>query len=400
MATARYLARAQLIAAGVALLIGVVGGVAMQLELLAPGPLWTAERYGWMLGLHAVGTVAIGASSLAALAGYHAVARLVGAARLPWPVLAWVGFGAWAIGLACVLGAALLPPADTGWTLYAPDAVGGDSTRPLVVVIGPLALAASSVIYAFHLGIVIAKARPAPLAAALAAVLVVVLAGAGIAAGADAFAAAPGGVAAKLGTGFALMLATIALAGDAPAHRALVAVGMGLAIAWGALPMLVIALGLAGIWIALAITGGFGRPVVACVVFGCAPALMLHGIAGIYASGEDVFLHDTHFVVGTLHLVAAALGFAALAALHAWAGARAPNRLAVWIGVGLASSGVVFHAWASLRVGARGMPRRYWDYDPELTGGHALVAAGAALAIAGGVVLILAWLVGRPRSRG
>jgi cytochrome c oxidase subunit 1 len=69
------------------------------------------------------------------------------------------------------------------------------------------------------------------------------------------------------------------------------------------------------------------------------------------------------------------------------------------VGAGVASAGTLLHIGASLRAGMRGMPRRYYDYDPDFRAGHMLAGIATAVALFGIALLAVAWLVGRSLSR-
>ncbi len=395
---AAHVAKAQLGGALIAVLIGLFGGVMMQLELASPGALWSAELYGRSLNLHGLTPVAVGAAPFAGVLGYLAITRLVGARRVPAPALAWVAFGIWVIGMVFTIISALVLSVDTGWTLYTPYSLQSEPVFPRIFkIVFPLAIGGSAVIYAVHLALVVGKhAKADPVRVALAAAIVVAIGGAGVVGASAAFTSPEGVWLSRLTTLVAMMFATVALGGERRLQHTLVAVGFGIALIWAVFPNLLIGLAFAGVWIALAIVGGFARPAVAFVVFGCAPAIVMRGIAAGISS--DLPLHDTYFEVGTTHLNAAAIGFAALAGLHAWPVlARVPNTILVWIGGCVCSGGLLLHIYAQLGIGSRGMPRRYWDYDPQFQSGHVISIAGTAVLAVGAIVLAVAWLVGRPR---
>jgi heme/copper-type cytochrome/quinol oxidase subunit 1 len=185
---------------------------------------------------------------------------------------------------------------------------------------------------------------------------------------------------------------------DGRAKLALVAVVC--AALWAFTPLRVLALATIGTWIAMAARGSANRTVVAFVMFGCAPAIL--GDAVIASIGDfvdhDIYLFDTYYTVGEHHVRAAIIALAALAALHAWAAPllhRIPRPgLASAAGV-VCSAGMLLHVAATVRLGTRGMPRRYFDYDPAFTGGHQLAGIGAAIVVAGLALLAIAWLGAR-----
>lgn len=393
-ATARYIAIAQLAGAVLVAVIGVVGGVLMQVELAAPGPTWSAQFYNQLLTFHGLTPLALGAAPLAGGLGYLAIARLVGAKRIPVPALAWISLAVWVIGVACWIGAALLVTRDTGWELYTPYSLAS-SGKPLLLYAGPLAIAASAALYAIHLALVVLAHRAHTLQLAIAAVLVVALGGAGVAGMVVAFEALQPQYPNTLALVFALGLATAAISGDRKASRVVTLIAIAVALLWAIQPHVVLAFVIAGLWIALAIMGGFSRPAVAFVVFGCSPAIALHGLASGALNGtSELFLFDTHFAVGTYHLQMALVGFAALAGLHAWS-VRRPSSILAWIGGIVTSAGVFLHVYSSLVVGGAGMPRRYWDYDPMFMAGHTLSLWGTGVMLVGAALIAVAWFAGR-----
>jgi len=109
------------------------------------------------------------------------------------------------------------------------------------------------------------------------------------------------------------------------------------------------------------------------------------GLTGIFlgALNVDVHLHDTYFVVAHFHYVmmgSALIAF--LGALHYfW-----PKMFGVMynetIGKACAIGTFVFFNWTFLPqfvMGARGMPRRYFDYDPVFQDYHQVSSIGAFL---------------------
>jgi hypothetical protein len=200
-----------------------------------------------------------------------------------------------------------------------------------------------------------------------------------------------------------VVLATLALARDVERgpRDLLVVIAVGCAGVWAFTPFQIIGVAVIGLWIAIAVLGGFGRPAVAFVIGGAAPALLVHAFTRAILWTGDSYLHDTYVDVGAKHAIAAVIGFAALAGVAAWTFAllrREPVRWLAWIGACVCSSGALLHALGSLRLGMTGMPRRYWDYDPAFTAAHRLAGVGAGIAMVGLVVIVLAWALGRRPS--
>ncbi len=112
---------------------------------------------------------------------------------------------------------------------------------------------------------------------------------------------------------------------------------------------------------------------------------MIGGLTGIFlgALNVDVHLHDTYFVVAHFHYVMMGSALVAfLGALHYfW-----PKMFGVMFNEGIAKAGAIgifiFFNWTFLPqfvMGARGMPRRYHDYDPVFEGFHQVSSIGAFL---------------------
>lgn len=110
---------------------------------------------------------------------------------------------------------------------------------------------------------------------------------------------------------------------------------------------------------------------------------LIGGLTGLFLGilSVDVHLHDTYFVVAHFHYVMMGSTLVAfLGALHYWypkfTGKMYPERLAA-----LCSLGVFFGFNLTFLpqfiMGSRGMPRRYWDYDPEFQIFHQLSTVGA-----------------------
>ena len=107
------------------------------------------------------------------------------------------------------------------------------------------------------------------------------------------------------------------------------------------------------------------------------------GLTGLFLGilSVDVHLHDTYFVVAHFHYVMMGSTLVAfLGALHYWwpkfTGRMYPEQLGK-----LCSMGVFFGFNLTFLpqfvMGSRGMPRRYWDYDPQYTIFHQLSTIGA-----------------------
>ena len=107
------------------------------------------------------------------------------------------------------------------------------------------------------------------------------------------------------------------------------------------------------------------------------------GLTGLFLGilSVDVHLHDTYFVVAHFHYVMMGSTLVAfLGALHYWwpkfIGRMFPEKLAAWCAVGV-FVGFNLTFLPQFVMGSRGMPRRYWDYDPEFTIYHQVSTVGA-----------------------
>ncbi len=112
---------------------------------------------------------------------------------------------------------------------------------------------------------------------------------------------------------------------------------------------------------------------------------MIGGLTGLFLGilSVDVHLHDTYFVVAHFHYVMMGSTLIAfLGGLHYWwpkfTGKMYPETLAKLCAVGV-FIGFNLTFLPQFVMGSRGMPRRYWDYDPEFTLYHRLSTIGAML---------------------
>ena len=109
------------------------------------------------------------------------------------------------------------------------------------------------------------------------------------------------------------------------------------------------------------------------------------GLTGIFLGtlSIDIHLHDTYFVVAHFHYVMMGSTLVAfLGALHYWwpkfTGKMYPEKLGQLCATGV-FVGFNLTFLPQFVMGSRGMPRRYWDYDPEFTMMHQLSTVGALI---------------------
>ncbi len=130
------------------------------------------------------------------------------------------------------------------------------------------------------------------------------------------------------------------------------------------------------------------------------------GLTGIFLAvlSIDVHLHDTYFVVAHFHYVMMGSTLVAfVGALHYWwpklSGRMYPEtigRVCAW-GVFI---GFNLTFLPQFVMGSRGMPRRYWDYDPEYTLYHRISTVGAFILGVSLFVVVcyLAWSLKRGKK--
>jgi cytochrome c oxidase subunit 1 len=121
------------------------------------------------------------------------------------------------------------------------------------------------------------------------------------------------------------------------------------------------------------------------MIYGLAFLLLftIGGLTGLFLGilSVDVHLHDTYFVVAHFHYVMMGSTLVAfLGALHHWwpkfTGRMYNEKIGQICAFGV-FFGFNFTFMPQFVMGARGMPRRYWDYDPQYTIFHQLSTIGA-----------------------
>ncbi len=125
---------------------------------------------------------------------------------------------------------------------------------------------------------------------------------------------------------------------------------------------------------------------------------LIGGLTGLFLAtmATDVHLHDTYFIVAHFHyiMVGGAL-FGFLGGLHYWwpkMFGKMYNQRAALVGWLLSFSGFNLTFFVQFWIGQNGMPRRYYNYDPEFQLGNQISSIGAFLS-AIGFFFIAAYLI-------
>jgi cytochrome c oxidase subunit 1 len=128
------------------------------------------------------------------------------------------------------------------------------------------------------------------------------------------------------------------------------------------------------------------------------------GLTGVFLGtmSVDVHLHDTYFVVAHFHYVMMGGAITAfMAGLHYWWPKLVGKRYSeVWgrSGAIIVFIGLNLAFFPQFILGARGMPRRYYNYLPEFQGLHQLSTLGAFLLGVGFLITAITLLVSLRRK--
>ncbi len=151
-------------------------------------------------------------------------------------------------------------------------------------------------------------------------------------------------------------------------------------------------------WVATMYGGSIDLKVPLLYVLGFIFLLMFGGMTGVAVATTslDIHWHDTYFIVAHFHYImvgAVLMGF--LAALHYWwpkmFGRLYPERWA-FLSAATIIFGFIVTFLPQFLLGNMGMPRRYYQYPPEMQWLHVLSTAGASL-LAFGFGLIAVYLL-------
>jgi cytochrome c oxidase subunit 1 len=136
-------------------------------------------------------------------------------------------------------------------------------------------------------------------------------------------------------------------------------------------------------WVATLYKGDIRLKTPMLYVLGFLLIFTIGGLTGLFLGilSVDVHLHDTYFVVAHFHYVMMGSTLVAfLAAMHYW-WPKFTGRMYTESIAQVCSIGVFFGFNLTFLpqfvMGSRGMPRRYWDYDPMYTEFHQLSTIGA-----------------------
>lgn len=415
---ARLLVLGHLLLVVLGLFLGGAAGLAMRLALWHPEGTSDVEHYGLLVSVHGSAMVyAVMMPAVFGVLGGLVVPEAMRARRIPLPMAGWVGLVLWSTGaVVLVIFAMTAGP----WTFFQPS-------TPTPLLVGPLLVATGSLLVLVQLGsTAMAGFRSASTAGRIvtAAILLplawqcvrffVVLA---LHLSDPMSLAVTPFLEVLTGSLSVLLIATLGALTHIATRRhppgstatiasavALVLVGIWLAFSsyW---PIALLGFGaklpLIALWLRAIARNPAWRGAVALLVgLGIVPALLVYSasVSLLARLSVDIHLHDTYFVVGQLHLAAAVVVLTMIAGLLTWSEPLFGRRPRTWparLGAVLLGASVVAQAILMLLLGGRGMPRRYSSYVPQFTELQRGLSIAAFAALAGGVLLLVAWIAGR-----
>jgi hypothetical protein len=144
-------------------------------------------------------------------------------------------------------------------------------------------------------------------------------------------------------------------------------------------------------------------PAALLALVGIIPAVVIDLVARRWLATNDVdlHLHDTWFETGVTHIEIAAVLFAWIAGMLAWAEpllGRSPRAWLARVGALCLPIGIFGYAAAAMLLGARGMPRRYFVYDIQHEPLHRTAQCFAMVALLGIIAIAIAFVLRRRES--
>jgi hypothetical protein len=140
--------------------------------------------------------------------------------------------------------------------------------------------------------------------------------------------------------------------------------------------------------------------VLALLLVGVVPAVLLRlSTTGVIFFGPvDLHLHDTYFVLGSLHAGGSVVMLIFVAAGLSWLESligRRPNRVLTTVGGVVLSVGLHATTLAMLHLGRLGMPRRYVAFPDVMQPGQHALGIAAGVSAVGALLLVVAVLASK-----
>ncbi len=395
--------------------VGVLLGLAMKLELLAPGKtIMEAQTYNSTFTVHGVIMIfMVVVPGLPAVFGNILLPLMIGAKDVSFPKLNLLSWWLYVLGVILVLSAILFGSGapDTGWTFYAPYSFRSGSNL-LPAVFGAFVLGFSSILTGLNFLVTIHRLRcPGMKWTKLPgdpilyqhlfwiyshpAVYIMIL-------------PAMGAISEIIPTfsqkqifGYKALIAStmaIAFVGYLVWGHHMFTAGMsGTAQYYFSMLTFIVAIPSAikvFNWVSTMYKGSINvqTPLywAASFIF----VFLIGGLSGLVlgALAADIYVHDTAFVVAHFHyIVFGGTGFAFFAAIHYWF----PKIFGRMYDSGWANTGwlVFFIGFLTLYtpmfyLGMMGMPRRYYDYLDEFHSGNILSTIGSWIMVTGLIIIV------------